>query len=146
MNQKIKEVIIPPLAGSLIALLFGIALQTLLVEWYYPQDFDEVFSQYFFVDIYFMAFFPILIVAILFQLLVASKIWKRYAQNKKVLNLTLPQLVISFCLISAIGVTLYNWQTFQGYNILLELFVRTTVILIVYWASNLYTLKFIGRK
>ena len=146
MSQRFKEIIIPPLAGLLVALLVSIGIQTLLIEYYYPKDFDEAFSPYFFIDIYFMAFLPILLVAILFQLFIASGIWKRYGQNKTILNLSLAQLILISCFFFGTATALYRWQTFYGIEAFVVMFLRVTVVSILYWTVTLYTLKSISPK
>jgi ACR3 family arsenite efflux pump ArsB len=137
------QILIPPIVGLLAAYLpdalFGLGLD----KFYYSfdPDFGSGFSRY--ASIYILLFIPLLVVGVVFQYFIAIKIWNRYMENKKILKLSLWQLICISCLIFILLLSAYQFQNLFSENFFIVIFTRHILFVTVYWFTNYYAMKVI---
>lgn len=114
----------------------------------YPDRFDDVafsveplFDIELFAPIY--AFY--LAIGILFQYLIALKVWNTYQQKKRLFGLKLFQLVSIACILFGLFLALIYWQVYTGIQQLVLLTVEITITAGVYWVINITTLYIISK-
>ena len=144
-ENKIRQTIIPPLFGLIIAFILLYALTQVVNQLIHPCDGDETFD-FPYLTFYIITFFPAFLITFLFQSLIALRIWEVYKQRKKIINLSLWQLIFLSSLVFGASVGYWHWQSFHGFIMLLFYIFSITLISIAYWSINLYTLKYLDKK
>ena len=148
MKKNIRLIIIPPVVGGIVAALALVLIQQALEKFYFPYDPDPVFAfsvyDYLLFDSLF--FLLALIPAIIFQLLIAIPIYKRYQSGTKVFYLGMWPFVIICCLIFGLALSYFNWSKIMGIEKLLLKAGIVTWLAITYWVINLNLMNRIQAK
>ena len=146
MEQKTQQIFIPPTIGLLFAFLISLLLELGLEKFYFPFDPDSTFSLSFSLYFYSLAFIPILLFASAFQFFFALRIWKTYSECKKILNLSLGQLIIMSSLVFGVIIALLTWNNILGIENFILKSLRIILFSITYWTCNVYSAKFIKQR
>jgi len=148
MKAEDRHIILPPLIGLIVALTFLFIVDQVLIEYYFPVDSDPVFEFSFFdyLVIYLVAFTIALIIAIPFQLFIANRIWNNFKKGTKFLGLKLWQLIAFSCPVFGFFIAAWSWNSIFGIENFILRFSIATIIAIIYWIVNIYTLKVIEEK
>ena len=142
MTQKIVQLIIAPFAGLIVAFSLFILNQYLLFKFYLP--FDPEFPSFldpFQKSVYAMLFVASMFTVILFQIFFAVRVFKKYVENKRILNLSIGQLIVITSLIFASLITLKTGETFYTTKFLILRMLAATVITIAYLTTNYFIFK-----
>ena len=142
MNSKIAQLTIAPLAGLIVAFSLYVLNQFLLFKFYLPYDPESPnFLDPFQKNIYVMLFIAGMFTVILFQISIAARVFAKYRENRKILKLSIGQLILIASLISSILITLNTWETYYPTKFLILRMLAATVITIAYWTTNYFIFK-----
>lgn len=87
-------------------------------------------------------FLPISIVgAVIVQYFIVMPIWKRFAENNKIIGLSIIPFTALVCLLGGIVFAYVFWERDLGLGELLAVFLTGLIAFTIYWSSNLILLK-----
>lgn len=87
-------------------------------------------------------FLPISIAgAVIVQYFIVLPVWKRFAENNKVIGITIVPFTALVCLLGGIVFTYLFWERDLGKGELLAVFLTGLIAFAIYWSSNLVLLK-----
>lgn len=147
MLNKILYLFIAPLMGLTFVILF-LQGRSSFLHYQYPNRFNDVaisMEPLFDIELFAPAYCFYLVLAILFQYLIALKVWDIYLQKKQLFGFKLYQLVTIACILFGLCFGLLFWQAHTGIQRLFFSTIETTTIAGIYWASNITTLLIISK-
>lgn len=147
MFHKLLSLVVAPLAGLSTVILF-LQGRSSFLHYKYPNRFDDVaFSMepLFDIKLFALVYTFYLAAAILFQYLIALKVWNIYQQKKQLIGIKLLLLITVACILFGLCLGLIYWQVYTGMLKLLFLIIGASIIAGIYWASNIAVLYIIDR-
>ena len=133
MKKIIAKTTIPVLIG-----IFNVLFLLFIVDYTIYGNLD-----FFTKDILLLKYFlPISIAgAVIVQYIIVLPVWKRFAENNKVIGLTIIPFTTLVCLLGGIVFTYLFWERDLGIGELLAVFLTGLIAFAIYWSSNLVLLK-----
>jgi hypothetical protein len=133
MKKIIAKTTIPVLIG-----IFNVLFLLFIVDYAIYGNLD-----FFTKDILLLKYFlPISIAgAVIVQYIIVLPVWKRFADNNKVIGLTIIPFTTLVCLLGGIVFTYLFWERDLGQGELLAVFLTGLFAFAIYWSSNLILLK-----
>ncbi|HOZ15143.1 MAG TPA: hypothetical protein PLH91_10120 [Tenuifilaceae bacterium] len=133
MKKIIAKTTIPVLIG-----IFNVLFLLFVVDYAIYGNLDFLTK-----DMVLLKFFlPISIAgAVIVQYIIVLPVWKRFAENNKVIGLTIIPFTTLVCLLGGIVFTYLFWERDLGIGELLAVFLTGQIAFAIYWSSNLMLLK-----
>lgn len=133
MKKIIAKTTIPVLIG-----IFNVLFLLFIVDYTIYGNLDFLTK-----DILLLKYFlPISIAgAVIVQYIIILPVWKRFAENNKVIGLTIIPFTTLVCLLGGIVFTYLFWERDLGIGELLAVFLTGLIAFAIYWSSNLMLLK-----
>ena len=133
MKKIIAKTTIPVLIG-----IFNVLFLLFIVDYTIYGNLDFLTK-----DIVLLKYFlPISIAgAVIVQYFIVLPVWKRFAENNKVIGLTIIPFTTLVCLLGGIVFTYLFWERDLGIGELLAVFLTGLIAFAIYWSSNLVLLK-----
>lgn len=137
MKKIIAKTTIPVLIG-----IFNVLFLLFVVDYAIYGNLDFLTK-----DIVLLKYFlPISIAgAVIVQYFIVLPVWKRFAENNKVIGLTIIPFTALICLLGGIVFAYLFWERDLRQGELLAVFLTGLIAFAIYWSSNLMLLKRLDR-
>ena len=133
MKKIIAKTTFPVLIG-----IFNVLILLFIVDYAIYGNLDFLTK-----DIVLLKYFlPISIAgAVIVQYFIVLPVWKRFAENNKVIGITIIPFTTLVCLLGGIVFAYLFWERDLGKGELLAVFLTGLIAFTIYWSSNLVLLK-----